>query len=87
MLIINLFERNMPITCRQRLRKADAKVTIIPKTTTQKYYLMFIYEALIVCPGKNSYFWLSKRFQAFISTQHAKKNHSGCLSGNFATFL
>jgi len=33
MLIINLFERNMPKTCRQRLRKADAKVAIIPKST------------------------------------------------------
>lgn len=36
MLIINLFERNMPIMSRQRLRKADAKVVIIPKSTAKK---------------------------------------------------
>ena len=71
----------MPETCRQRLRKADAKVVNIPETTAQKYYLMFIHGPQLPVPAKIVIFGFPKGFRlSYLRNMQRKIIPVACLA-------
>lgn len=57
MLIINLSKRNITACCRQRLRKAGAKIGKFIDSYTHNKNLMFIFHSLLDGDCKKLYFW------------------------------